>query len=89
MTRRSVDFTETAWHITQALPRHLGWAVERTAFQLLDNPVPAIAEPFPESDPLPGAYELHLPSDQITIWYVIVPRGDREIIMIQHVEADT
>jgi hypothetical protein len=25
-----------------------------------------LAEPFPEADPLPGAYRLHLPSDSLT-----------------------
>jgi hypothetical protein len=32
---------------------------------------PALADPFPADDPLPGAYELHLPSDNVTIWYTV------------------
>jgi hypothetical protein len=36
-------------------------------FHLLEEPVPTLADPFREDDPLPGAYELHLPSDGVTI----------------------
>jgi hypothetical protein len=36
-------------------------------FHLLEEPVPTLADPFPEDDPLPGAYELDLPSDGVTI----------------------
>jgi hypothetical protein len=32
------------------------------------EPVPALADPFPRDDPLPGAYELHLPADDVTVW---------------------
>jgi hypothetical protein len=27
--------------------------------------------PFPRDDPLPGAYELHLPADDVTICYTV------------------
>ena len=40
-------------------------------------------------DPLPGAYELHLPSDGVTIWYVVAPYRGQEIISIQLVRLDT
>jgi hypothetical protein len=30
-----------------------------------------LADPFPRDDPLPGVYELHLPSGNVTIWYVV------------------
>ena len=30
---------------------------DRVIFHLLDEPVPALADPFPADDPLPGAYE--------------------------------
>ena len=51
------------------------WAVQRAVFHLLEEPVPTLADPFPEDDPLPGAYELHLPSDGVTIWYVVATYG--------------
>lgn len=38
------------------------WTVQRTIFHLLDESVPALADPFPLDDPMPGAYELQLPS---------------------------
>jgi hypothetical protein len=51
--------------------------------------VPTLADPFPEDGPLPGAYELHLPSDGVTIWYVVAPYQGQEIISIQLVRLDT
>ncbi len=65
------------------------WAVQRAIFHLLEEPVPTLADPFPEDDPLPGAYELHLPSDGVTIWYVVAPYRGQEIISIQLVRLDT
>ena len=44
---------------------------QRAIFHPLDEPVPTLADPFPADDPLPGAYELHLPSDNVTIWYTM------------------
>ena len=35
------------------------------------------------------AYELHLPSDGVTIWYVVAPYRGQEIISIQLVRLDT
>jgi hypothetical protein len=43
------------------------WTVQRVIFHLREEPVPTLADPFPEDDPLPWAYELHLPSDGVTI----------------------
>jgi hypothetical protein len=34
-------------------------------------------------------YELHLPSDGVTIWYVVAPYRGQEIISIQLVRLDT
>lgn len=45
--------------------------------------------PFPADDPVPGAYELHLRADDVTIWYTVARYEDREIISIQHVSLDT
>jgi hypothetical protein len=56
---------------------------------LLDEPVPTLADPFPTDDPLPGAYELHLPADDVTIWYVVSLYQGQEVISVQHVALDT
>jgi hypothetical protein len=45
--------------------------------------------PFPSDAPLPGAYELNLPSDNVTIWYTVSLYKGQEIISIQHVRLDT
>jgi hypothetical protein len=41
--------------------------------RLLEKPVPTLADPFPFDDPPPGAYELHLPAGNVTIWYTVLP----------------
>jgi hypothetical protein len=57
---------------------------------LLQEPVPALADPFPDGDPLPGAYRLHLPSDGLTIWYTVTKSpGGQVVIVVQYVRADT
>ena len=58
---RLVRFPGSSWQEIEALPQPLRWTVQRTIFHLLDEPVPALADPFPRDDPLPDAYELHLP----------------------------
>jgi hypothetical protein len=58
-------------------------------FHLLDEPVPALADPFPADDPLPGAYELHLPAEAVTIWYTVATFEGQELISVQHVRVDT
>ena len=50
---------------------------------------PALADPFPRDDPLPGAYELHLPADDVTIWYTVTEHEGQEVISVQHVSLDT
>ena len=62
MSDRLVRFPGSSWQEIEALPQPLRWTVQRTIFHLLDEPVPALADPFPRDDPLPGAYELHLPA---------------------------
>jgi hypothetical protein len=62
---------------------------QRAIFHLLEEPVPKLADPFPADDPVPGAYELHLPSDGVTIWYVATLHDGQEIVTIQHVRLDT
>jgi hypothetical protein len=44
---------------------------------------------FPGDDPLPGAYELHLPAEGVTIWYTVTEHDGKEIISVQHVSLDT
>jgi hypothetical protein len=75
--------------VIEALPQPLRWTVQRVIFHLLDEPVPSLADPFPRDDPLPGAYELHLPADEVSIWHTVTTRNDQEIISIQHVSLDT
>ncbi|MBO0819810.1 MAG: hypothetical protein J2P26_03050 [Nocardiopsaceae bacterium] len=89
MTDRLVRFGENTWEEIEALPGPLRRAVQRMVFRLLDEPVPGLADPFPPEDPLPGAYELYLPSDGVTIWYTVTPHEGKEFISLQHVKADT
>jgi hypothetical protein len=86
---RLVRFPGQSWQEIDALPQPLRWSVQRTIFHLLDEPVPMLAERFPADDPLPGAYELYLPAENVTIWYTVTRASDREIISIQHVRVDT
>jgi hypothetical protein len=52
--------------------------------------VPTLADPFPDVDPLPGAYRLHLPLDGLTIWYTVTEGpGGQVVIVVQYVKADT
>jgi hypothetical protein len=86
---RLVRFPGTAWQEIEALPQPLRWSVQRVIFHLLDEPVPTLADPFPEDDPLPGAYELHLPADDVTIWYTVAVHEGQEVISAQPVRLDT
>lgn len=46
--------------------------------------------PFLRTDPLPGAYRLHLPSDDLTIWYTVTETQDGQVvIVVQYIKADT
>ena len=89
MSDRVVRFPGTSWQEIEALPQPLRWTVQRTVFHLLDEPVPTLAEPFPHDNPLPGAYELHLPADDVTIWYIVTEHEGQEVISVQHVSLDT
>jgi hypothetical protein len=40
------------------------------------------ADPFPELDPLPGAYRLYLPSDGLTIWYTVTESPDGQVVIV-------
>ena len=86
---RLVRFPGASWQEIEALPQPLRWTVQRTIFHLLDEPVPTLADPFPSNDPLPGAYELHVPADNVTIWYTVTVHEGQEVISIQHVSLDT
>ena len=86
---RLIRFPGNSWQEIEALPGSPRRAVQRAVFHLLTEPVPALADPFPLDDPLPGAYQLHLPSDGVTIWYTVTPYEGQEIISVQLVKADT
>lgn len=86
---RLVRFPGASWQEIEALPQPLRWTVQRTIFHLLDEPVPTLADPFPSEDPLPGAYELRLTSDNVTIWYTVAIHEGQEIVSIQHVSLDS
>ena len=73
MSDRLVRFPGTSWQEIEALPQPLRRVVQEAIFHLLDELVPMLADPFPRDDPLPGAYELHLPSNSVTIWYTVTP----------------
>ena len=86
---RLIRFPGLSWQQIEALPQPLRWTVQRTIFHLLDEPVPTLSDPFPSEDPLPGAYELHLPADHVTIWYTVTVYEGQQIISVQHVSLDT
>lgn len=46
MSDRAARFPGQSWEEIEALPQPLRWAVQRAIFQLLDEPVPALADPF-------------------------------------------
>lgn len=73
---RLIRFPGQSWQEIEALPEPLRWTIQRTIFHLLDEPVPALADPFPLDDPLPGAYELHLPTDHLV--HRLGARGSRD-----------
>jgi hypothetical protein len=89
MSERLIRSPGQSWQQIEALPQPLRWTVLRTNFHLLDEPVPPLADPFPADGPLPGAYELHLPADDVTIWYTVTVHGRQEIISIQHLSVNT
>jgi hypothetical protein len=87
---RVLRFPDRTWEELEALPQPFRNAAHKAIFHLLEGPVPTLADPFPEEDPLPGAYRLHLPSDSLTIWYTVTESPDgRVIIVVQYVKADT
>jgi hypothetical protein len=87
---RVLRFPDRTWDELEGLPQPLRNAAHRVIFHLLEEPVPALADPFPDVEPLPGAYSLHLPSDGLTIWYTVTERPDGQVvIVVQHVKADT
>ena len=88
MADRLVRFPGQSWQQIEALPQHQRWAAQRAIFHLIDEPVPTLADPFPADDPMPGAYELHLPADGLTIWYTVTAHEGNQIISIQHVSID-
>lgn len=90
MSDRVLRFPDRVWDEIEDLPQPFRNAAHTAIFHLLDEPVPVLADPFPEADPLPGTYRLHLPSDSLTIWYTVTEQPDGQtVIVIQYVKADT
>ncbi|HEY3688216.1 MAG TPA: hypothetical protein VGL93_34580 [Streptosporangiaceae bacterium] len=89
MSDRLIRFPGASWQEIEALPQPLRWTVQGVIFHLLDEPTPTLADPFPADSPLPGAYELHLYTDAVTIWYTVTTYEGQEIISVQHVRLDT
>jgi len=79
---RVLRFPDRTWDELEGLPQPLRNAAHRAIFRLLEEPVPALADPFPEADPLPGAYRLHLPSDGLTIWYTVTESQDGQVVIV-------
>lgn len=48
MSDRIVRFSEASWQEVEALPEPLRWTLQRAIFHLLDEPVPTLADSFPE-----------------------------------------
>jgi len=87
---RVLRFPDRTWDELEGLPQPLRNTAQQAIFHLLQEPVPTLADPFPEGDPLPGAYRLYLPSDGLTIWYTVTETQDRQVvIVVQYVKADT
>ena len=89
MSDRVLRFPDRSWGELEGLPQPLRNTAHRAIFHLLEEPVPALAEPFPEQDPLPGAYRLYLPSDGLTIWYTVTESTQGQVvIVVQYVKAE-
>jgi len=87
---RLLRFPDRTWDELEGLPQQPRNAARKAIIHLLEEPVPALAEPFPDGHPLPGAYRLHLPSDGLTIWYTVTEGPDGQVvIVVQYVKADT
>ena len=56
MSDRVLRFPDRTWDELEGLPQPLRNAAHKVIFHLLEEPIPALADPFPEADPLPGAY---------------------------------
>jgi hypothetical protein len=79
---RVLRFPDPVWDELEGLPQPLRNAAHGAIFHLLEEPVPALADPFPETDPLPGANRLHLPSDGLTIWYTVTEGSDSQVVIV-------
>ncbi len=54
MSERLVRFPGSSWQEIEALPQPLRWTVQRAIFHLLDEPVPALADPSPATTRCPA-----------------------------------
>ena len=80
---RLVRFPGSSWQEIEALPLRLRWTVQRTIFNLLDEP------PFRHSQTLsprrPSARRLPaaLPADDVIIWYTVTEHQGQEVISVR------
>ena len=87
MSDRLVRFPGSSWQEIEALPQPCaGRSSVRSSTCETSRYRPG--RPFPRDDPLPGAYELHLPADDVTIWYTITEHEGQEVISVQQVSVD-
>ena len=85
MSNRLVRFPGSSWQEIEALPQPLRWTVQRTIFHLLDEPVPALADPFPATTHCPTHTNCTCPPTTWPIWYTVTEHEGQEIISVQHV----
>ena len=75
---------------SKGCPNHFGTPPTGRSFTCSMNQSRRLPTPFPEADPLPGAYRLYLPSDGLTIWYTVTERSDGQVVVVvEYVKADT
>jgi hypothetical protein len=86
---RFLRFPDGTWDELEGLPQPFRTAAQEAIFHLLEEPVPTLADPFPEADPLPGAYRLHLPSDGLTIWYTVTDSPDGQVVIVVQTSKPT
>lgn len=85
-----MQFPGDSWPDIESLPEPSRQVVYRLLTHLLNEPVPALAGPFPPDDPMPGSYELRLPADGVSTWYVVALDDDgTEVILMQRVRRTT
>ena len=90
MSDRVLRFPNRVWDELEGLPQPLRNAAHRAIFHLLEESVPALADPFPEVDPRQVPTASTFLSDGLTIWYTVTESPDGQVvIVVPYVKADT